>query len=90
MLTIRQITIAGDEHLYEARNVRLIKAIKQGSRDTLWADFGEDRVEGTIDGGTVFVMNRHGSTIARYDLGASPVPLGIDVTPADDRKMKAA
>jgi len=75
MLTIKHISNGGDERIYEARNARLVRATPaEGSRDTLWAEFGEDRVEGTIDSGTVYVMNRHGKTVAHY-IFASPVPL---------------
>lgn len=31
-----------------------------------------------LEGGTIFVMNDHGKTVSRYDLGASEVPFGVD------------
>jgi len=86
MLTVKQITLSGIEFLWEAVNVQFMPSIAGATHaaDPIPAEVhfnqpgGGDQIR--IGGGTVFVMNDHGKTVSRYDLGASEVPLvaGID------------
>lgn len=93
MLTVKQITLSGIEFLWEAVNVQFMPAIRPDGKvagpheggsgyEPAAVHFnqsgGGDQIK--IGGGTVFVMNDHGKTVSRYDLGASEVPLvaGID------------
>lgn len=87
MLTVKHIDIRGNETLYEVQGVRLIKSTLG---DKLQADFADDHAGDSIVSGTVFVMNRHGSTVARYDLSASPVPLEKPVLAGDDYTARVA
>ena len=80
MMTIKHITISGEESIYPADSVRFTAANPSEFDhvpSTVWRydSSGESHPH---TGGTVFVMNEHGKTVARYDLGASPVPLPAD------------
>lgn len=84
MFTVKHISIDGSENLIAASSVKydpgapsfgstVPGAICSGGRPT--ALFLDDVPYG---GGTFFVMNANGKTVARYNLGASPVPHGVD------------
>lgn len=86
MFTIKHITLNGSETLYYHANVRYEpEGISQGVCEEKGAYKSPPRIllQGHeppwLDGGTVFVMNDLGKTVARYDLGASNVPLPKDV-----------
>ena len=76
MMTVKHITLSGEETVFQTTSARFTP-VKQGHEDaappTVW--FEADGVERPLTGGTVFVMNDHGKTVARYDIGASMVPL---------------
>jgi hypothetical protein len=78
MLTVKHITIADQEHLYEALSVSYEPG---GACSTLTGPAPARLIaylkdgETHIQGGTVFVMNENGKTVSRYDLGASSVPI---------------
>ena len=88
MLTIKHISLSGDEMLYLSpaanytpernRPDSLAKSNGPYSPATVWIDERNDGHRQPLTGGTVFVMNDKGSTVARYDLGASMVPLDAD------------
>lgn len=80
MLTVKQITLSGEEFIWQAlAPVSYTPAeLRSGEpRGKNVVSFNTaDGVASTIASGTVFVMNEAGSTLARYDLGASMVPIG--------------
>lgn len=93
MLTIKHITLSGIENIYQAFDVSFAPAeVPEGQSvrskhggGTLMFMSPTRHAEGTsvfqqinLSGGTVFVMNDHGKTVSRYDLGASDVPHGVD------------
>jgi hypothetical protein len=85
MLTIKHIHIGGDEDVISAFSTRYAPGSQYvggqgapGTPATLWYRKAEFEPEQPLTGGTIFVMNAKGSTVARYDLGASPVPRGAD------------
>lgn len=87
MFTIKHIHIGGDEDIHQCEAVRYsmpTSALPSSHGDspqssatpaTIWVVMRGDFVERTLTGGTIFVMNDAGKTVARYDLGASPVPI---------------
>jgi len=83
MFTIRHIHIGGDEELLQVDFVRYTPASKppvtsnepSQSPETVWVVEHEMSGERPLTGGTIFVMNEAGKTVARYDIGASPVPI---------------
>lgn len=98
MFTVKQIAIGGDERVWETDHVNftpegvamdreVVRAAKAGAptgTDTrACVDFASAGEHWEIKDGTVFVMNSHGATVSRWDLGASPVPLRDDVTGAN-------
>jgi len=84
MMTVKHITLSGEEFVYATSHVNFVPATAlQGANyasgsaavpDTVWR-YDADGVARPITGGTVFVMNEHGKTVSRYDIGASMVPL---------------
>lgn len=96
MLTVKHITLSGAEYLYEALTVRFEPGRpgfdnghtgQSATPDTLWIRSEVAPDEQPITGGTVFAMNRFGKTVARYDLGASPVPIVGDGLTDPRREM---
>ena len=84
MLTIRHIHLGGEEDIFAVASFRYApgteKVGQQGQSatpQTIWVRDVAPGDERPLTGGTVFVMNENGKTVARYDLGASPVPLTI-------------
>ena len=86
MLTVRHIHLNGGEEVMLVHSARFApgrggegrSALVNGESatpDTLWVSYAAGQSEEPLTGGTVFVMNDMGKTVARYDLGASPVPL---------------
>lgn len=77
MMTVKHITLSGAETLFQTKQARFTPA-KQGESDvappTVWFE-AENGAELPLTGGTVFVMNDSGKTVARYDIGASMIPL---------------
>jgi len=77
MFTIKHINAAGIEELYSSTKCRFHpKGLCNGTALNSESS-GIIHLDGvtTLHGGTVFVMNETGKTVARYDLGASPVPI---------------
>jgi hypothetical protein len=96
MLTIKHITICGEEEIRLADGVRYVPGVggpeSAGEQmPAVMAIFAKDDPV-SMFGGTVFVMNDTGKTVARYDLGASPVPLDVDPSyrPARSIPVRAA
>ena len=101
MLTVRHIHLNGGEDIMLVHSARFAPGCGgEGQRaqmsnepstpDTLWVRLAVEQTEEPLTGGTIFVMNDMGKTVARYDLGASPVTLdGLNVT-AYPPGMKAA
>lgn len=78
MLTVKHITLSGEEFIYATTHVNYVPGrakAPQLSEDGLWIYEGADERARELSGGTIFVMNERGSTVARYDLGVSMVPL---------------
>ena len=72
MFTVKHIRLSDEEDIYESEEVKFTPFnVGQATPPTVWVD-GRP-----ITGGTVFVMNGHGQTVARYDLGGSNVAAGI-------------
>lgn len=92
MFTVKHISIDGSENLISAETVRYDPGIsatgttpEMGGRPTaLYID------DAPYGGGTFFVMNANGKTVARYDLGASPVPniIGVNDDPHFSREYQ--
>lgn len=79
MFTIKHITLSDTETLYQA--AKPVYEPKESScgnvgRGQANITFVEGNETVLLTGGTAFVMNEQGKTVARYDLGASNVPLG--------------
>jgi len=82
MLTVKHIRLSGEEALYETPTARYTpgpdeqKAGAGSTNDpaTVWIT-KRDGFDFPLTGGTVFVMNEAGKTVARYDIGASMVPV---------------
>ena len=73
MFTVKHIRLSGEEDLYQSATIRYLPGednSTQGFPARLALDLGDP-----LTGGTVFVMGDSGKTVARYDLGASMVPL---------------
>lgn len=84
MLTVKHISLSGEEMIYPTPlanytpdfNKNIVGASpRPHTPETVWIDQHNDGSRQPLTGGTVFVMNEHGKTVARYDLGASMVPL---------------
>lgn len=96
MFTVKQVTLAGYEFLWETPCVNLRPAFEQRTSDrppALPAAVCLHGPDGPIDitGGTVFVMNEAGATVSRWDLGASPVRLSAKAhTPQNDTAPDSA
>ena len=74
MLTVKHVRLSGQEDLYQSVTVWYSPIENQtpdGRPAMITMDLGDP-----LTGGTVFVMNDAGKTVARYDLGASMVPVG--------------
>lgn len=81
MLTVKHIKLSGEEYVYATTHVNFVPAgIKNcaPSSDSLWIYDSKDGRAHELIGGTVFVMNGNGTTVSRYDLGASNVPIADD------------
>ena len=91
MFSVKHIRISGEEHLITADALqyfpsRKARGCEQSASGQPSDAKPEPRVEaygeyGTqnIYHGTVFAMNEAGATVSRWDLGASPIPLGRNV-----------
>lgn len=78
MMSVKHITFRGEEFIYPTSHVNYVPASAindAGSPDTVWI-YPPDQPALPLNGGTIFVMNEHGKTVSRYDIGASAVPLG--------------
>lgn len=80
MFTVKHISIDGRENLIAAESVKYDPGAASFGSTEPGAICSSGRPKALyIDGaphhgGTFFVMNANGKTVARYDLGASPVP----------------
>ena len=74
MLTIKHIGVDGDESVRQALEVRYSRRAPydRPAVNTNWAGAVYADLEGnsmvTFEGGTVYVMNDAGATVAKYDL----------------------
>lgn len=89
MLTIKHISLSGEEMLYTSPIANYVPSRateRVGDPATVWIEPGSHVTAGTrypLTGGTIFVMNDHGKTVARYDIGASMIPLGAGRAPSE-------
>lgn len=88
MMTIKHITLSGEEFIYATTHVNLVPVAAREkpvggptTSDIVW-HYDADGRSHPLQGGTVFVMNEHGKTVARYDIGASMVSLGMTAAEA--------
>jgi hypothetical protein len=81
--TLKHISISGEEQLYVASGIHFKPGRDIYPHELRLVQFTSPTGVAQLSGGTVFVMNESGRTVARYDLGASPVPL-------DEAEDKAA
>lgn len=86
MMTVKHITLSGEEYIYPTTHVNFVPdaALNQvvnqvGGKDTVWL-YPPDHPAQPLNGGTVFVMNEHGKTVSRYDLGALAEELTVQNT----------
>lgn len=88
MLSVKHISLSGEEHIYLAARIRYTPKDHDADRvstpATVWVD------DLPLTGGTVFVMNDAGKTVARYDIGASMVPLDAAPDPRPYRRARGA
>ena len=93
MMTLKHIELSGHEQIHEVSKVwfnpEAVERLEQDNqktgsgptplpRDTLYASIPGEPHPIQISSGTVFVMNQHGKTVSRYDLGASMVGFDKD------------
>lgn len=86
MFSIRHIQLSGHEDIYLASRVSFQPEVTHEQKGGLPSSptIFIDRPDGStmpINGGTIFVMNDNGKTVARYDIGASMVPLAEGAPP---------
>lgn len=76
MMTVKHITLSGEESVYPTSWVNYVPASAIGTDgvDTIWI-YTDDAPARPLTGGTVYVMNEHGKTVSRYDLSASVLPI---------------
>lgn len=77
MMTIKHITLGGEEFIYPTTHVNYVTAsglTSDNVKDAVWRYDNDGRAHALHDG-TIFVMNEHGKTVSRYDLGTSMVPI---------------
>ncbi len=79
MLTVRHIKANGEEVLEQVDRIEFKPEAAGPGSGAINAERLDDRLQFT--GGTIFVMNDLGKTVARYDLGASPVPYSATAYP---------
>lgn len=93
MFTVKHISISGDEVLYAAEDVACRQCREPSSTAVgePWRSVvtikHRDHPHRDLHNGTVFIMNEAGATVSRWDLGASQVPLGDDVTGSNSHHM---
>ena len=79
MLTVKHITLSGEEFVFCTSHVNYVPGTAKNCApvppDSVWIYEGSAETPRELCGGTIFVMNERGSTVARYDIGASNVPL---------------
>lgn len=73
MMTIKHITLSGEEFVFPATRINYVplSATTLAGRDEPPATLWHYNAEGSatpITGGSVYVMNEHGRTVARYTL----------------------
>jgi hypothetical protein len=76
-MTIKHISLTGEEFIYPTTHINVVPAAVKNcapATTSVWR-YDEDGRAYEIDGGSVFIMNEHGRTVARYsisDNGPSP------------------
>lgn len=90
MFLVKHISLSGHEDLYQTPTIRYaprcstdpatlwIQPVGVAQPPALGIQIGAPSAHYPLTGGTVFVMNENGKTVARYDLGASMIPLEAD------------
>lgn len=92
MLTVKHIGLSGEEMLYTTPVVNYVPGTDKspiGDPATVWIEPDKSGARYPLTGGTVFVMNEAGRTVARYDIGASMVPLGAGAPLPQQRSPQA-
>lgn len=70
MMTIKHIDLSGKEFVYPTTHINFVPGDRNGTTTTspiVWR-YDEEGCAHEIDNGTVYVMNEHGRTVARYNL----------------------
>jgi hypothetical protein len=97
MLSVRHIQLSGHEDIYLTPRVSFQPEMDNPSQNnavptvsktptTIWIDCPGGATK-ALNGGTIFVMNDAGKTIARYDIGASMVPLVDGLGPDEAKRI---
>lgn len=76
MMTIKHITAIGEEFVYPTSHVNFVPANAKcaaPATDSVWRYDEEGRAYEMRDG-RVYVMNEHGTTVARYDMSSDVNP----------------
>lgn len=70
MLTIKHVTAAGElvQPAFQVRLERLAPVSTHNMTGMVVVDY-EDGSTGQFEIGVLYVMNRHGATVAKYDMG---------------------
>ncbi|RVG88687.1 hypothetical protein [Sinorhizobium meliloti] len=74
MMTVKHIDNSGEEFVYPTTHVNFIPAAIKPPASSVSASvwrYAEDGRAYEIDNGSVYVMNEHGRTVARYMLSAN-------------------
>lgn len=73
MMTIKHCDLSGEEFVYPTTHINFVPAAVKNCAPTtssVWR-YDEDGRAYEIDSGSVFVMNEHGRTVARYNISAN-------------------
>lgn len=73
MMTIKHVDLTGEEFVYPTTHINYVPAaVKPCTTATpsVWR-YDDDGRAYEIDNGSVFVMNEHGRTVARYSISAN-------------------
>jgi hypothetical protein len=73
MMTIKHVDISGEEFVYPTTHINFIPGAAKNcvvATSSVWR-YDEDGRAFEIDNGSVFLMNEHGRTVARYIISAN-------------------
>lgn len=95
MLTVKHISLCGKETIYPAFTVEFRPADSKPkqeppAKNSVVAFTESHYVVAELGDGTVFVMNEHGKTVSRYDIGASMVGPKVDARHTSEQSERRA